>query len=33
MFLNENNVVCDIMGIHMIINTENERENDCICDT
>lgn len=23
MFLNENNVVCDIMGIHMIINTEN----------
>lgn len=23
MFLNENNVVCDVMGIHMIINTEN----------
>lgn len=23
MFLNKNNVVCDIMGIHMIINTEN----------
>ena len=23
MFLNENNIVCDIMGIHMIINTEN----------
>lgn len=23
MYLNENNVVCDIMGIHMIINTEN----------
>lgn len=23
MFLNKNNIVCDIMGIHMIINTEN----------
>lgn len=23
MFLNENNVVCNIMGIHLIINTEN----------